>query len=138
MTKTGQQVEDDVYGLVRNGPLAPLLSGGAYKFGMRPKGSAKEDAVVRFVQGHDGQVQSGTVAVNIYVPDLDAHGNGVMVRDVARCAEIEAAANGWAKTLTAEKSNYAFRLAQTISTEEEPEIGQHFVSVRLRFRLSTF
>jgi hypothetical protein len=138
MTKTGQQVENDIYGLINYSPLASLINGGVYKFGMRPKGSMKEDAIVKFVQGYDSQIQSGTVVVNVYVPDFDPYENGVLVRDIARCERIESAANEWVITLTTEKSDYKFKLAQTIYTEEEAEINQHFVSIRLKFRLTTF
>lgn len=138
MTKTGQQVENDIYGLVKNSPLASLINGGVYKFGMRPKGSTKEDAIVKFVQGYDSQIQSGTVVINVYVPDFDAFDNGDLVRDITRCEQIEVAANEWVDTLTAGKSDYKFKKAQTIYTEEEPEIDQHFVSIRIRFRLTTF
>ncbi|MDR0385394.1 MAG: hypothetical protein LBH60_04895 [Prevotellaceae bacterium] len=136
MTKTGQQIENDIYGLVKSSPLASLINGGIYKFGTRPKDSTNEDAIVKFVQGYDDQIQSGTVVVNVYVPDFDPYKNGVLVRDITRCEEIEIAANEWVQTLTAE--NYKFKLAQTIYTQEEPEINQHFVSIRLRLRLTTF
>jgi len=138
MTQTGQQIEDYVFGLVKNSPLASLINGGVYKFGTRPRDSKKEDAIVKFVTGYDGQIQSGTVVINIYVPDIDAFNNGVMVRDIRRCIEIETTANEWIESLTAENSDYMFRKAQTIYTEEEAEINQHFVSIRLKFRLPTF
>ena len=138
MTKTGQQVEDDIYGMVKNSPLVSIISGKVYKYGTRPRDSKKEDAVVKFVTGFDSQIQSGTVVINTYVPDFDAFQNGVLVRDITRCTEIEVAANKWIDSLTVEKTDYNFRLSQTIYTEEEPEINQHFVSIRLRFRLTTF
>jgi hypothetical protein len=137
-SKTGKQVEHDIYVLVKNGPLASLINGEVYKFGTRPGDSTKEDAVVKFVQGYDGQIQSGTVVINIYVPDFERYDNGVFVCDITRCEEIEVAANEWVKTLKAGKSEYIFRLAQTVYTEEEPKINQHFVSVRLKFKLTTF
>lgn len=138
MTKTGQQIEDDIYGLVKDSPLALLVSGGVYKFGTRPKNSTKEDVIVKFVQGYDSQIQSGTVVINIYIPDFDAFDNGDFVRDITRCGQIEIAANAWVDTLTAGKSNYKFKKAQTIRTEEEPDINQHFVTIRVKFRLTTF
>jgi len=133
--KTGQEVENDVYELFKGGSIASVLTGGVYKFGMRPKDSSLEDAVVKFVTGFDDQIQTGTVVVNIYVPDID-YGNGVLVRDISRCTEIEIAAHKWVKSLTV--SDYYFSLAQTIYTEEESEIKQHFVTVRIRFKLVTF
>lgn len=138
MTKTGQQIEDDIYGMTKGSQLALLINGGVYKFGMRTKDSKKEDAVIKFVQGYDSQIQSGTVVINVFIPDIDPFNNGVFVRNITRCTEIEIAANEWVKTLTTGKSDYKFRLAQTIYTEEEPDIKQHFVSIRLKYRLTTF
>jgi len=140
MAKTGQQIEDDVYGMVKNSSLASFISGGVYKYDIRPRDSKKEDAIVKFVTGNVTQnpLQSGTVVVNIYIPDFDPFENGVLVRDISRCTAIEAAANKWVESLTADKSDYLFELAQTIYTDEEPKINQHFVSIRLRFTLSTF
>lgn len=140
MSKTGQQIEDDIYVFVKNSQLASLINGGVYKFGTRQRDSNNEDAIVKFVTGYNTQnpLQSGTVVINIYVPDIDQLDNGVLVRDITRCTEIEIAANDWVESLTANKSNYLFEMAQTIYTEEEPEINQHFVSIRLKFKLTTF
>lgn len=137
-SKTGQEIEDDIYRLVKEGDLPSLVSGSLYRYDMRPRDSQKEDIIVKFVTGYDSDIQSGTVVVNIYIPDIDPYDNGVFVRDIARCKELEIAANEWAQSLTAAKSNYRFWLAQTIYTEEETELKQHFVTIRLRFRLPTF
>jgi hypothetical protein len=138
MTKTGQQIEDDIYELLNSGPLPSIVNGTVYKFGMRPKDSKLEDAIVRFVTGLDGEIQEGVVVVNIYVLDFDAYQDGIMRKDITRCTELEIAAREWVKSLTTAISNYKFKLAKTIYTEEEPELKQHFVSVKLKFRLTTF
>lgn len=138
MTKTGQQIEDDIFGFVKNSPLAALVTGLTYKFGMRPRNSTKEDIVVKFVTGLDGEIQDGVVVVNIFVPNIDAFNNGVLVRNITRCKQIEMEANIWVASLTAGKSNYKFSLAQTIYTQEEQSINQHFITVRLKFRLTSF
>jgi hypothetical protein len=137
MTRTGQQVENDIYGLVKSGPLKSFINGEVYKYGMRPRDSKAEDAIVKFVTGLDDEIQTGVVVVNIYVPDIEPFQAGVMVRDIARCAEIETKANEWIKSLTAGTTDYLFSLAQTIYTEEEPKINQHFVTVRIKFKLLT-
>ena len=137
MTRTGQQVEDDIYELLQGSPLKSLISGEIYKYGMRPRDSEMEDAVVKFVTGLDDDIQTGVVVVNIYVPDVDAYGNGVTVRNIPRCIAIETKANEWVKSLTAGTTDYLFELAQTIYTEEEAVIKQHFVTVRIKFKLLT-
>lgn len=134
---TGQQIEDNIYTMLKSGTLPLLINGKVYKFGTRPKDSGKEDAVVKFVTGLPGQIHTGVAVVNIYVPDVDSYGNGILVKDISRCTEIEVAADNWVNSLSVNLSNYRFSLAQTIYTEESAEIKQHFVSVRLKFGLST-
>lgn len=131
--RTGHAVEGDVLGLLRGSELASLVGGGVYRFGMRPPNSRAEDIVVRFVAGQEGDVQTGVVAVLIYVPDVSPWPEGVMVRDAGRCGELEGAALRWVDSLTASRGGYRFELAQTVCTVADPDIGQHFVSVRLRY-----
>lgn len=137
MTVTGQQIEDDLYGLLGNSPLRSFIGGGIYRYGMRPRDSKKEDATVKFVTGLDGGIQTGVAVINIYVPDVYDSASRVMNRNVDRCRAIEAEANRWVKSLTADKTDYLFSLAQTVYTEEEPETEQHFVTVRIKFALLT-
>lgn len=101
---------------------------------MRPRDSKLEDAVVIFTGGFANEIQSGVVTVNIYVPDIDPREDGVLTEDGERTEELERAADDWVKTLTASRGCYHFRLGQTITTEYEPEIQQHFVVVKLYYR----
>ena len=131
--KTGSQVQGDVYSMLAGSGIATAISGSVYRNGMRPRDSRSEDAVVTFTAGLPDQIETGVVTVNIYVPDIDTYENGVLVKDGARCEELEAEAARWVETLTADKSGYRFRLNQTIYTEEDPEIHQHFIVVRLGY-----
>lgn len=133
--KTGKQIEGDVYGLLRDSPLAAYVNGGVYRSGTRPRDSLKEDIVVGFVSGNAGEdMDEGRVVVNVYIPDIRPYGDGVYVEDGARAEQIEAAAQEWALGLGAGRSDYLFSLAQTVSTYEEPETHERFVSVRLAYR----
>lgn len=131
MAKTGKQVQGDIYQLLKDSVLYTQISGEVYRQGCRPRDSRKEDAVVIFTAGIPDQIQTGVVTVNIFVPDIDPYGNGVPVEDCKRTAELELLAQRWADSLTAEVSCYLFRLQQTICTEAEPSINQHFVVVKL-------
>lgn len=133
-TLTSKRVQGDIYRLLKRSSLAASLSGQVYRQGMRPRDSRQEDAVVIFTTGLPDQVQSGVVTVNIFVPDVEGVGTGVLEEDGKRCEEIEAAAAAWVKTLTADKGCYRFSLQQTIYTEVEPETNQHFVVVKLKYR----
>ena len=133
-TLTSKRVQGDIYRLLKRSSLAASLSGQVYRQGMRPRDSRQEDAVVIFTTGLPDQVQSGVVTVNIFVPDVEGVGTGVLEEDGKRCEEIEAAAAAWVKTLTADKSCYRDTPQQEIYTEDEPETNQHFVVVKLKYR----
>lgn len=133
MAKTGKQIQGDVYQLLRDSTLYSMISGEVYRNGMRPRDSRAEDAVVTFTAGFPTEIQEGVVTVNIFVPDIDPYENGVLVEDGQRCETLEKAAADWVDSLTAAVSNYKFKLQQTIYTEEEPEIHQHFVVVKLQY-----
>lgn len=134
MTKTSKQIQGDVYRLLENSVLSGLISGKVYRAGYRPRDSRKEDAVVIFTTGLPDEIQTGIVTVNIYVPDTNLYDDGVLVEDGDRTEEIERLANDWVKSLTADKSCYKFRLQQTIYTEAEPDINQHFIVVKLHYK----
>lgn len=134
MAKTGKQIQGDVYRLLRDSTLYTMISGEVYRNGMRPRDSRAEDAVVTFTAGFPTEIQEGVVTVNIYVPDIDPYKNGVMVEDGQRTEELERLAQQWVDSLSAEVSCYKFDLRQTIYTEEESAINQHFVVVKLGYR----
>lgn len=133
MAKTAKQIQGDVYNLLKSSPLASMITGEVYRGGYRPRDSRKEDAVVIFTAGLPYEVQTGVVTINIFVPDIDPYDNGVLVEDGARTAQIERLAQEWVQSLTCDKSNYRFRLQSTIMTEEESDINQHFVVMKLAY-----
>lgn len=131
---TSRQVQGEVYRLLRLSPMAGALSGGVYRAGLRPRDSRREDAVVVFTTGLTGEVETGVVTINVYVPDIDPRADGVWVEDVRRTEQVERMAAEWAASLTAATTgNYLFRLSGAIETHEEAETRQHFVTVRLRY-----
>ena len=135
MAKTGSQIEGDVYALLKRSTLSSMISGGVYREGCRPRDSKAEDAVVIFTTGLADEIQTGVVTVNIYFKDFALHpSNGVLVKDGRRAEELERLADAWVRSLTAAKSCYLFRLHETIHTEPAPDIHQHFVVVKLRYR----
>ncbi len=133
MAKTSKQVQGDIYRLLRNSVLHTQLSGEVYREGMRPRDSRKEDAVVIYTTGLPDEIETGIVTLNIYVPDIDPWNNGVMVEDTERIEQVERLAQEWVDSLTCDVSCYKFHLRQTIYTEEEAEIKQHFVVVKLGY-----
>lgn len=133
MAKTGKQVQGDIYRLFKGSTLYTMISGDVYRNGYRPRDSRLEDAVVTFTAGLPDQIQTGVVTVNIFVSDIDPYDNGVLVEDGRRTEELERLAQAWVDSLTAAVSCYKFKLMQTIYTEEEAEINQHFIVVKLAY-----
>ena len=133
MTKTSKQVQGDIYRMLKDSSFSSMISGEVYRQGYRPRDSRKEDAVVIFTTGLTDEIQTGVVTVNIFVPDIDPYNNGIWVEDGKRTEEVERLAQEWIDSLTADKSCYKFELQQTIYTEEEAEINQHFVVVKLKY-----
>lgn len=138
MAKTAKQVQTDIIKLLEGSILAEGVNGAIYRAtpdsSNRPRDSRMEDIEVIFTSGLPDQIQTGVVTLRIWVPDIDPYANGVLVENGARTAEIEALAQRWVDSLKAGLSNYLFRLQQTIGTEAEPDIAQHFVSARLSYR----
>lgn len=135
--KTAKEIQDDVWRLLRDSILADELSGGVYKAGYRPRDSRKEDAIVKYTTGISDQIQDGIVTINIFVPDIDPYNDGVMVEDGNRTTQIERMAQDWVDQIATEVSDYDISLSEPIYTEDEPDIDQHFVVVRLNYRLLT-
>lgn len=133
MIKTSKQVQGDVYRLLRNSTLSSMISGDVYRSGQRPKDSILEDAVVIFTAGRTKQIQTGIVTINIFVPDFDVE--GVMTEDSDRTEELEVLAQQWVDSLTADKSNYIFELEDAIATDVDEQIKQHFIVVRLHYKI---
>lgn len=132
--KTGQQIITDLIALLRGSTLASGVNGTIYRSGTRPRNSESEDIVVIFTTGDGAQFQSGVVTINIFVPYIPVGNDGVLYEDSERCEEIEALAQSTVDDLTADRSNYRFRLRDTIHTQQDDEINQSFVVVRLSFQ----
>ena len=141
---TAKQIQSDFLGFVNtvqyahasaNKTLAQRVNGKVYRAGLRPRDSRKEDITVAFLTGREYDYATGFVVISIYVPDLRPYkDNGVWVEDMKRTAELEAAAAAWVEALTAGKTpGYLVDPDQTISTEDDAEINQHFVCIRLRY-----
>ncbi len=136
MKRTGEEIELKVFQLIKSSSIATEISGKVCRNGMRPYGSTKEDCVVSFLTGLDGQIQDGVVNINVFVPDID-NGSELLVKDVTRCTEIAGMMRDFTDSLTS--SEYLFSLDGMIKTYrvEDVDVNQHFVNTRLKFKLLT-
>ena len=132
--KTAINVLLDLKALLEGSLFAQSLNGDIYFEETRPKNSKKEDLVLVFTQGFSHQVERGTVTIIVYVADIPTDG-GNTIPHLKRIKEVEEKAVIWVNGLRGGKSgSYLFQLAQAISHYPQPEIKQHFVSIKLDYK----
>ncbi len=135
MTKTEIDFERDFYTLVKNSKLGTAIRGSVYRSNMRPDNAKSEDLIVKFLAGTDEQVQTGTMLIHIYVPDI-ASNSGRKVEDKARVGILESAIIDFVKNC--EDTEYLIKCdGLPKSTELTENIEQHLIVARLKFQRLT-
>lgn len=135
MTKTEIDFERDFYTLVKNSKLGTAIRGSVYRSNMRPDNAKSEDLIVKFLAGTDEQVQTGTMLIHIYVPDI-ASNSGRKVEDKARVGVLESAIIEFVKNC--EDTEYLIKCdGLPKSTELTENIEQHLIVARLKFQRLT-
>lgn len=127
--KTAEEVESDIYTAVKE-YLAGKIKGYSYRRDVRPTNRGdKEDAVVSFLSGLDGQVQTGVVVVNVYVPN-ERTGDHYSVKNVARTTAVARTLLNMLKEMRI--SGYDLRTERTVQTEEDD--GATRVTLRIKYK----
>ena len=127
--KTAEEVEGDIYKAVR-AYLNGKIKGYSYRRDTRPTNRGdKEDAVVSFLSGLDGQVQTGVVVVNVYVPNVDK-GDHYRVKDSPRVTEASRLLLNMIKEMKID--GYDLRTERTVQTEEDN--GATRVTLRIKYK----
>lgn len=138
MRKTGGEIETDVFNILKSSTLKKSIGGWVYREGVRPINAKTEDAVIVFLSGLDGQIQTGVVNVNVYIPNIDNGENkGVLVKNIARCIEVEKLCMALVESISI-SNEYKFSLDSMIKSFKADDIDQHFINCRLKFKRSTF
>lgn len=136
MKKTASQIEADLYKYFK-GKIDHLINGQTYRNGVRPLNSQKEDCVISFLTGLDGQYQTGVININIFVPLVKNNDNQYR-KDFVRCDTIEQALMPIIENAKTDLRNYRLQLHQMIQTFEETDIKQFFINAKVKFRYNTF
>ena len=136
MKKTASQIESDLYKYFKD-KINPLINGQTYRNGVRPLNSQKEDCVISFLTGLDGQYQTGVININIFVPLVKNNDNQYR-KDFVRCDAIEQALMPIIEEAETDLRNYRLQLHQMIQTFEETDIKQFFINAKIKFRYNTF
>ena len=136
MKKTASQIESDVYKYFKD-KINPLINGQTYRLGVRPLNSQKEDCVIAFLSGLDGEYQSGMFNINIFVPAVKNNDNQYR-KNFVRCEAIEQALMPIIEEAKTALRNYRLTLHQLIQTFEDTDIEQFFINAKVKFRYNTF
>lgn len=132
MKKTGSEVENDITGIIVASALKTAVGGKVYKEGQRPLNSKAEDIVISFLTGLDGQVQTGVLNINIYVPNVVADkATGELVKHTSRIRQLEIIANQTVGSIV--NTEYNFSLGAMIQSFKAEGIDQYFINVKLKF-----
>lgn len=114
------------------------ISGNVYYRGLRPisknQSNYQEDAVVAFLTGKNGDIQKGTCLLNVYVSDVLAP-SGMYYKNKTRCEEIASALENFPDFANRNEKDIYFKQSDVILTIAEEEIHQHFVSLKMEFKV---
>ena len=136
MKKTASQIEADLYKYFKD-KINPLINGQTYRNWVPKKKKKKEDCVISFLTGLDGQYQTGVVNINIFVSMVKNNDNQYR-KDFVRCDAIEQALMPIIEEAETDLRNYRLQLHQMIQTFEETDIKQFFINAKIKFRYNTF
>ena len=136
MKKTASQIESDVYKYFKE-KINPLINGQTYRLGVRALNSQKEDCVIAFLSGLDGEYQTGVININIFVPAVKNNDNQYR-KNFVRCEAIEGALMPIIEEAKTALKNYKLQLHQLIQTFEDTDIKQFFINAKVKFRYNTF
>lgn len=128
-TKGATKIEHDFFLKIEK-HLKGFIKGEVYLQGVRPAidTEAKEDAIVTYKAGLNGQFQDGEVMVRVFVSDIPF--NGSYIKNVARCMEVE----NLMSSLELTDTEYRISLINIPETIPEEAIKQHYVLARYKFR----
>lgn len=130
MRKAAKTIEADLFALIKESDLAKAVNGNVYRKGQRPEGSTKEDIVVKFLTGREGQIQQGVLILNVFVPDK-IFGNA-MIEDTLRIEELQKLIIEFVENC--KDNEYDYQLDTTPDSDEVEGIQQHYISARISYK----
>ena len=134
--KTETQIEKDIFRIVSASPIKDLIGGKVYRRGMRPRDSKEEDCVVQFLTGLEGQFQSGTINVNIYVPKICIGKSTNKVENLKRVEELEIKIKELFEESVFEDPEYNLEIRSIPQAIEEEGIDQTKINTRVYYKRS--
>lgn len=115
------------------------IGGKIYYRGLRPiqenSSSYKEDAVIGFLTGVGGDLQEGSLVINVYVPDVLGAKSGLYLMNKSRCDAVADALEKFVSYVNSKGCEVFLKQSEMIYTFAEEAIRQHFVSLKLDFKV---
>jgi hypothetical protein len=105
---------------------------------MRPLDSQKEDCIVQFLSGQNGQLQEGVLNMNIFVPKILIGSNTNKVEDLKRVEELEIAIMELFTDKAFENPYYLVEVNETPQTIDYADIEQTCINTRIHYTRTTF
>lgn len=137
---TDNDVIKDLFLKLIEGGMGNLITGDVY-LKTKPFNSSYEDCVISFLSGRDGQIQTGIVSCNIFVPNIYiADNGGYGYENVDRTELITDKLNEIIHNpIIMYKGKYLWKPNTMVSTfkEEKADYHAHFVHVELQFSNNT-
>lgn len=129
--KTEQQIERDFYLFIKQSSLGQAIKGTVYRSEMRPANAQTEDLIVKFYTGIDSQVQTGTVILDLYVPDVPYGNDGRKVSNKQRIGELQELIQSFVNDNA--ETEYWMETETSPYTIEVEDIEQHCIKSRIKF-----
>lgn len=130
MSKTENEIERDFYRQIKDSALGKAIHGEVYRTEQRPAKATTEDLIVKLLSGDDEQIQSGTIVINIYVPDID--GSDGKTKDITRIGELQQRIKEF--VANCDDTDYMINLENIPYSTKNPDIEQHLIVARLKFQ----
>jgi HD superfamily phosphodiesterase len=132
--KTEMQIERDFFSMIKSSSLAQAIKGSLYRSEMRPTDATTEDIIVKFLAGVDEQIQSGTIVINVYVPDTTS-ADGRKVEDKQRVDELQQLLIKFVEEC--DSTEYWIQQDGTPHSTVNEDIEQHLIVSRIKFQRLT-
>jgi len=135
--KTTFDTDAILFSLLKNSAVKNAISGGIYVGEGRPDNSEDEDIVVNTIYlTQDFLPQIGTSNVNIYVPDTYVEIKGMKQKKSNR-VRLKALSERTMDVLKNAKVEGLMFTVESQNTLALPDIGQHFVNIRINWNIQT-
>jgi len=132
--KTQNETLTDIFQIISTSPVSSEITGEAYKK-VRPNDSELEDCVISLISGNNAKfLQDGAIYVKIFYKDIF---DGNTYRENATRNQILEGLLWDLSEILLHLNDYSFEVqSREIYSENVAEIWQHFVILKMNFKLT--